>query len=275
MPNNGLKKQVKIAFLENKINQLPVDGNMEIRKMLIKLFTLTGLKKENFPDEFQTDVLIEFLRNDLGNFSLAEMELAFRLAMKNELEVDANHYQSFSGVYIAQIMSGYIPVRKRMLDAVKAAENAVKKEIEKGYKPEEMKTIKNDYVLECLIKPWRYYLKTGQLTFGITPFSIIYKTLTDDFQMLELTGEEKKSIHDQAVNQVKNKINSPSNNYDNHKKNQKIKDIIKKEGFLNAMDDEIKSICYEISVREFYKKAKENNVDLELLLTQKLEKNGK
>lgn len=274
IPNNGLKKQVKTAFSENKLNQLPVEANTEIRKMLVKLFTLTGLKKENFPDEFQTDVLIEFLRFDLGNFTLAEMELAFRMAMKNEMdaEIDPNHYQSFSAAYIARIMSGYVPIRKRVFDALKSNENAIKSQNKIEYTQAERENIKNGYVLECLIKPWRYYLKTGKLTFGITPFSIIYETLTNDFGVLDLSGDDKKRIHAKAVELVKQKINQPSTNLETFNRSKKINELIQKNGFLETMSDDIKSKCYELSVLEYFEKAKNQNVDLEAVFTQKLKK---
>lgn len=267
---NGLTKQVEAAFSGVRLNQLPDSQIGDIRKLLLQLFLLTGLRNENFPDPIQTDVLINFLREDLGNYTLEEISIAFKLAIKNELEIDSNHYQAFSASYIARIMSAYVPIRTHHLKSVRSNENALKLETKMEHTQAEMDEIKKGYILECLIKPWRYYLKSGKLTFGITPMSIIYKTLTDDLQVINLTKEEKILIKEEAIKKVELNLNKNIQNMDEYRKMQVVRQQIEKEGFEKAMDQEIKSYCYETVVKNYFNECYKNKTDLESIISNKL-----
>lgn len=266
----GLTKQVEEAFSAVRINQLPDSQVGEIRKLLLQLFLLTGLRNENFPDPIQTDVLINFIREDLGNYTLNEIGIAFRLAIKNELDTDPNHYQAFSAAYIARIMSAYVPVRTSHLKSVRANENALKLDSKMEHTQSEMDDIKKGYILECLIKPWRYYLKCGKLTFGITPMSIIYNTLVNDLELLVLEKDEKISIKQEAIKKVELNLNKNIQNMDEYRKMQIVRHQIEKEGFEKAMDFEIKSMCYEMAVKNYFESCYKNKVDLESLISNKL-----
>tara|TARA_R110000868_G_scaffold27726_6_gene104901 strand:+ start:3492 stop:4292 length:801 start_codon:yes stop_codon:yes gene_type:complete len=261
---------VKTAFSEIRINQLPISEINELRKLLLQLFALTGLRNENFPDQIQTDILINFIREDLGNYTISEIRLAFRMAIKNELDIESNHYQAFSASYVARIMSAYVPVRSRHLNAARANENALKIDSNMQQEPAEKQEVKKAYVEECILKPWRYYLKKGTLTFGITPFSIIYDTLVNDLQIIEVEKERKKEVYEIAKEKVRQYINRPLTNMDEYRKQSLIKDRVEKQGFEVAMDYEIKSHCYEMVVMEFFKNAYASKIDLESIITNKL-----
>ena len=237
---------------------------------MLQLFVLTGLKNDNFPDQIQTDVLINFIREEYGNFSFQEFLLAFKMAIKNELEIDPNHYQLFSAPYIARIMSAYTQIRSGYLKSLRQAENALKLDSKMEHTDAEMREIKIGYILECFIKPWRYYLKTGTLTFGITPFSIIYNTLVDDLQLLNLDSETKKRIYLEAVKKVELNLNRNVGNMEEYRKLQTIREQVEKDGIEKAMDFEIKSACYEISVKEFFANAYKAKLDLESIISNKL-----
>lgn len=266
----GLTKQVKFAFEQPRINRLSDAELPELKKLLLQLFTLTGLRNDNFPDKIQTDLLINFIREDLGNFSIEEILLAFRMAIKNELEIEANHYQAFSAHYIAQIMSAYTKIRSSHLKLIRANENALKIESKMTHTPEELQEIKKGYILESLIKPFRYYLKSGKLTFGITPFSIIYKTMTEDLGLLNLSGDEKKVVYDQATKEIEEHLNSPINSLEEHNKRKSIRHDIEKKGFAKAMEHELKIRCYEITIRNYFKHCYDNKIDFEQIVSDKL-----
>ena len=266
----GLTAQVAKASSDQRVRDLGPDGQQEIRKLLGQLFILTGLRKENFPDELQTALLIQFISEDLGNYSLEDFRIAFRLAVKGDLDAEVNHYQSFSGVYIAKIMSAYVKVRTHHLKSLKSNENALKIESKMEHTDQEKRDIRKDYILTCIINPFRYYLKTGGLTFGITPMSIIYNTLTLDLQVLVLEGKDKKAIYDQAVKEVKASLKTVAKSLEEHRQINATKKKIEDLGFEKAMEYEIKSACYEISVKGFYRHCKENNIDLESLILSQL-----
>jgi hypothetical protein len=133
----------------------------------------------------------------------------------------------------------------------------------------EMEEIRKGYILECLIKPWRYYKKVGTLTFGITPMSIIYKTLTEDLKIIELNLEDKKRIYNIALEKVEQTLERKVQNMDEYKKLQFDKEQVAKLGIKKAMDHEIKSICYELTVKEFITDCYKKNVDFEKMICDK------
>lgn len=266
----GLTKSVEQAIAEPKIAQLGDAVFPELKKLLAQLFALTGLKQENYPDKLQTDVLLNYIVEDLGNYSLSDIRMAFRLAIKGELGIDANHFQSFSAAYIARIMAGYSPIRAKALNASREAENVLKRDLKIEHTIEEIKDIKIGYVFECLIKPWRHYLRTGGLTFGITPTSIIYSTLVDDLQILDVSLEKKKEIYSQAREKVIQGIDKPIHSMEEFRKQKTIKEQIEKEGVDVALGQEIKSLCYEWCIKDLYKECRENKIDLEQVISEKL-----
>lgn len=263
-----MTRQVEEAFSQPRIRDVQDVG--EIRKMLLQLFVLTGLRNENFPDPIQTDVLINFIREDLGNYTFQEFLLAFRMGIKNELEIDANHYQSFSAPYIARIMSSYSQIRSTHLKSIRTAENALKLESKMEHTEQELQDIKKGYILESLIKPFRFYKKTGKLTFGITPFSIIYKTMTEDLGLINLTIDEKKAVYQKATIQLEEYLNRPINSLEEHNKRKFIRNEIDKKGFAVAMESELKILCYEMTIRDYFKECYDNNVDFEKIVSDKL-----
>ena len=266
----GLTKSVENAIFEPKIGQMGESVYPELLKLLAQLFTLTGLKQENYPDRLQTDVLCNYIVQDLGMYSLSDIQMAFRLAIKGDLGIDANHYQSFSAAYIARIMAGYSPIRAKALNAVREAENVLKRDSKIEHTSTEKEIIFRDYVFECLIKPWRFYLRTGGLTFGIAPTSIIYKTLTEELRLLEISNERKKEVYDESREKIANSIEKPIHSMEEFRKQKTIKEQIEKEGLDKAMEQEIKSLCYDTCIKDYYKSCKENKINLELVIAEKL-----
>lgn len=269
-PKNGLIEQVRQALAEVRIGEMPAGYKTELRKLLLELFALSGLKAENFPDEYQTDLLINFIREDLGNFSIKDFKLAFRMAMKGSLEVDTNHYQAFSALYLGKIMSAYVGIRNRVRKSLQSNENTLKIDSQTTMTQEEKDQLRKDFIFESIIKPWRYYKKTGGLTFGITPIRIIYETLVEDLKVIELNLDDKKRIYNQACEKVKNYLNRSVSNMDEFRKLNALKEKIDKEGFEKTMEFEIKSECYESSVREYFLNCLQNNIDMEALVNNKL-----
>lgn len=262
--------QVATAFNQPRIRELGQNAPVEIKKLLGQLFILTGLRKENFPDELQTGILIQFIFEDLGQYTLEEIKLAFRMAVKGDLNVEANHYQSFSAPYIASIVSGYVQVRTTTLRAIRANENALKIDSKMEHTDQEKKNIRKDYILTCILKPYQFFLKSGSLTFGITPMSIIYKTLTEDLKLLVVEPSRKKEIHAQAVEMAYKQLEKPVQTMEEYRNLQTLKEKVEKDGIEKVMDMEIKSFCYDVAVKDYFKKCKADGIDLEGLILPKL-----
>ena len=130
----------------------------EIEKTLLWAFALTGLKKENYPDPIQLDVLIDFIATNYPTHSTGEIRHAFNLAVAGKLEIDANHYQSFSAAYVARILSGYVPVRVRGQKSLQSNANGLKIDSQNMATPNEKENTRKNYISECLIKPWKFFV---------------------------------------------------------------------------------------------------------------------
>lgn len=248
---------------------MPVNiGNLE--KTLLWAFALTGLKSENYPDPNQMDVLIQFIQTNYPTHTSDEIKQAFNLAIAGKLDVDANHYQSFSGPYIARILNGYVPVRVRHQKSLQSNGNGLKNDFQNMETPSEKEKIRNDYILECIIKPWKYLLKTGQLTFGITPMRIIYQTLTDDLKILKLTNDDKKQLWEKAESIELKRLEKIPATLGEFKQIQELKQKIAENGTKETIGNDIRATCYHLAVHQFFNDCKNNQIDLEQLILKNL-----
>lgn len=101
---NGTTDIVKILFAK-KITDA-TDG--EIQDRLLKTFLLVGLRMQHYPDKLHNQFLINYIRKEYGHKTLDELQLAFELAIKQELDIDdCKVYDNFSIEYLVRIMNGY------------------------------------------------------------------------------------------------------------------------------------------------------------------------
>lgn len=267
--SNG--KEIIRAIKSIRIRDLDPSDDERIKQTLRYVFTLIGLRPESIPDEIQKAVLIDFIRSDLKNYGLDEIKIAFKKAIKGDLQIDPNHYQNFSPMYLAQIMKAYEEDRRLALRDFRRKEIEDEKNKKKPMTESERKKIHEDWILHGILNPWKFYLKSGSLTFGITPFKFTYESLVKDLKLIDLSDDEKRLIYDQAKSEIEIEIDrKKAGSLEEHRRIKSIKDLIEKDGIEVAMKNQIQSKCYEISVRQFYEKAKREGIDLEEKINQYL-----
>ena len=80
----------------------------EIQDRLLKIFLLVGLRMQHYPDKLHNQFLINYIRKEYAHKTLDELQLAFELAIKQQLDIDdCKVYDNFSIEYIVRIMNGY------------------------------------------------------------------------------------------------------------------------------------------------------------------------
>lgn len=126
-----------------------------------------------------------------------------------------------------------------------------------------IKRINHDFLLECVVKPWKFYLKTGTLTFGVNPISILYKVLTQEIHLICLENHEKYAIWEEAKKQSEKVVYKETHNRTEVEKIKHLKDQINLIGYDKAMDTIIKNIAYDISIKNAFAKFKTDNFDVE------------
>jgi len=244
---NGDSIQATIINARNqpKIHELN-EPNIPIKSALKYIFGLTGLKAENLPNDEQRIILLEFIRTEFKNWTCDEFVNAFRLLVAGHLDFDGNHYQNFNAMYFSNVMAAYKAKKIDVLKYIKQPEPV------KQIDPVERQKMQIDFIKECILKPFQYYKKTGKLTFGITPSKIIYEYLTDNFKLLNLSLTEKKTIHIQAIENIKSNWATTRLNLTRENRTRQSK--INSDGFEKTFAFDIKNECYRISIHEFFEK---------------------
>ena len=76
-----------------------------LHKLIIKWAVLTGVKPLPTDDEIR--LFVEYIAEHFYRLSLLEIDNAFNLATAGKLDIEADHYQSFSVIYISKIINAY------------------------------------------------------------------------------------------------------------------------------------------------------------------------
>jgi hypothetical protein len=162
------------------------------------------------------------------------------------LEFDGNHYQNFNAMYFSNVMAAY---KAKKIDVLKYIQQP---EPVKQIDPVENLQFKIAFIQDCILKPFQYYKKTGQLTFGITPVKIIYEYLTEDFKVLNLSSAEKMTIYNQATENIKSNWAKKRLNLSRENRDKQSK--INSDGFEKAFAFYIRNECFRISVIQFFER---------------------
>lgn len=112
-------KELYLAQFETKIGHF--QSNDEVNNLLKVVTTwriYLGIREEASKEENILNV--NFIRENYKNFTLADIELAYKYALTGKLDVDAEAYGKFSPLYIAKILNAYgIYCEKMMTEILK------------------------------------------------------------------------------------------------------------------------------------------------------------
>lgn len=110
----------------------------DLKEVLRLIMVKIGLRANNWPKDEEKIILVQFIAENYGGHTAAEIKLAFDLAVVGKLGVDWKCYENFSCGYFAEIMNSY---RVWALDSYKQVE-----------KPEPMPTYSDDDIDNCLCR---------------------------------------------------------------------------------------------------------------------------
>lgn len=101
---NGDFSRFTEALKEQKI----INGDVEqIKEALRYAMVKIGLRAQNWPSDEEKSVLISHVLKGYGGHTIAEIKLAFDMAIEGKLNVEVNCYENFSCLYFSNIMSAY------------------------------------------------------------------------------------------------------------------------------------------------------------------------
>lgn len=81
---------------------------------------LVGLRAQNYPDDIEKQILLNFITENYGGHTPAEIKLAFEMAITRKLDVEVNCYENFSVTYFVSIMEAYRAWAREQIKALPA-----------------------------------------------------------------------------------------------------------------------------------------------------------
>ena len=100
----------QIETVKQVLNGRQISGATEsqLSKTLIYIYSLIGLRMQHFPNAIEDKILFSFIRAEYSSKTLEEFILAFKLAIKDELDLeDIKVYDQFTCEYLARVMTAY------------------------------------------------------------------------------------------------------------------------------------------------------------------------
>ena len=111
MPESKPLQNGEIVKFEQAIEDRRIATLLDIeplKQALRYAMVLVGIKAHNVPNDREKAVLLQFIQNNYGGHTPAEIKLAFDLAVSGDLDVDdVKCYENFSPLYFASIMNAY------------------------------------------------------------------------------------------------------------------------------------------------------------------------
>jgi len=111
MPESKPLPSGEVAKFQTALEDTRIGTLLDIeplKQALRYAMVLVGIKSHNVPNEREKTVLLQFIVNNYGGHTPAEIKLAFDLAVAGELDVDdVKCYENFSPLYFASIMNAY------------------------------------------------------------------------------------------------------------------------------------------------------------------------
>lgn len=87
---------------------LRVTNEKDLKQVLRYSMLLVGLRANNMPTEEESFVLINFIKTNFANVTIAQIKMAFDMAVAGKLGVDAKCYENFSCEFFGRIMARFL-----------------------------------------------------------------------------------------------------------------------------------------------------------------------
>jgi len=206
LPNET--KIIVNASFQTQIKEMSEEGFRQIHIILVKWAKFLGIKETPQADEVK--MIVFFIKQNFGDLTLEEITNAFNLAIARKLNIDPNHYQNFSALYVGGILDAYKEYKGNHIKLYRQKELEAQEQAEaEKNRPsdEELKEMR----LHSLLGIWDRY-KSGdedEVEWQVTA----YYDILMDAGLITLTNDEKKDIAQRAkaicLDEVQNSKKNP------------------------------------------------------------------
>jgi hypothetical protein len=152
---------------------------------LIKGMNKLGIKADKLPNKEEMVVMYKSILEEYPNLKIGELSLAFDLASKGKLDMDAETYQNFSVLYLHRILRSFARYGTQKITEMKP------KQEESKWQPREvLDDEKVALAKECYLK----FKQWDNIVFGIDAFKILYNRGLLKFNAVEIVAEVKERM---------------------------------------------------------------------------------
>lgn len=191
------RELVSLNFKEKKIKDYESQDFAELDIFLLALCKFTGISE--VPDAEHRKLILSFLFDNFSDFSKAEINKAFNLALSFQLDVkDLSHYNKLSPLWISSILIAYRSYRGKEL--VKYNNLVAESKLSKTYTEKEVL----DLNISTTIEKFNDYKEGGVIyDFGNVSYLFLEK-----INLINLSSKEKADIFDEAKVKYVSELNS-------------------------------------------------------------------
>jgi hypothetical protein len=124
-----------------------------------------GVKGEKLPSNEDLLMMYKSIMEEYPNIKIGEISLAFDLAAKGKLDMEAETYQNFSMLYLHRLLRAFARYGMQKLNEIKPAE-------EKKWNP---RFVTDDEKIETAFDCYSKFRQWDNIVFGIDVFHILHK----------------------------------------------------------------------------------------------------
>jgi hypothetical protein len=272
---NNEQKPLKISKSEEIANFLApsslairnLNDDEPIKQNLRFAFVLIGLREDQIPNQIERGVLIQFIRSSFPNLVPDEIRIAFELATRGDLNIDANPFGSFSALYFSKIINAYLQHKNRVSIDVRSLEDRNRREIPSDVSPEELDRIGKEFDQTVILPMFEKFKSYQRIELNGVPPQLVYNRLLEVHSIIELSKEEKVSLWARAEAEQKRKkedlLNGKARNMNEHRLKLKL---IEAFNDVPSKEEEMRNDCRIMVIQMCFEYLIKNNVDFKFYI---------
>jgi len=251
-----VNKKIVIGHYDRKIATFfeAEDKNEQfqnLHKLIVKWTVLCGVKP--IPSDEEIRLFVEYVAEHFYRLSLLEIDNAFNLATAGVLSVDASHYQSFSVIYISNIINAYKDYKGKFILDYQA-------ELEKQEKKEPTESERLHMMVDAILESFDAYKeKPTYNDFGYVAYDFLNNLGLINFNK-ELKKEILKSAREKVLERLTLKRKEHAGGTTEYIEiSTHIKNI---QADQSGSQNEVVNECKNIGLCQYYNFILENNLSL-------------
>jgi len=155
-------ERFKYARTSEKLNTVSIALVVD---ELIRGMHKLGIKGDKIPNKEELSVMYKSIVEEYPNIKLGELTLAFDLASKGKLDIEAETYQNFSVLYLHRLLRSFARYGMQKL-------NEIKPVAESKWNP---RFISDDEKIETAFDCFKKFRQWDNIVFGVDVFNILHK----------------------------------------------------------------------------------------------------